>query len=54
MTNEELVPQSRQQMITLKAFYGEYELELYYDGALQWTHELTLDKGKAVTVDVTV
>ena len=50
MTNKDLVPEDREHTYHLRAFHGDFDLELHYDGELQWTHEVTLEKGKAVKV----
>ncbi|ELT88419.1 hypothetical protein CAPTEDRAFT_222166 [Capitella teleta] len=53
-TTEKLRPQNKEESFEFRGFFGEYELNLEYDGETQWTHSFSLEEGKDVNIDVNV
>ncbi|ELT88741.1 hypothetical protein CAPTEDRAFT_179660 [Capitella teleta] len=53
-TEETLLTTQREQSFGVRGFYGDYSLELWYDGVHQWSQTFVLQKGRAVAVNVKV
>lgn len=53
-TFEKLKPEIHEDTFEFRGFYGDYKLDLSYDGEIQWTHNFTLEEGKDVSIDVSI
>lgn len=40
--------------LKVRGFYGDYHMTLLYKGEEQWSHDFTLEKNKAVNIDVKI